>query len=210
MDPEGGQGVQTPLKNHKNIRFICNTGQDALKIQKATKSVFNVWPFSTCERNTIYMVFLWQVILGPRMARFLWYLDSSSPHHRKKNLSKLDPLWRNFLDPRMRNNSVVYQYVSFYKNLLSSRTEYNVGPLSVNERIAIWYHLNGSHKFLYDYQDIHVSYNQLERISSWIWNSKFEIHCKIAQHDTTDQEEMEALHMLRNDFLSVCKCLKCL
>ena len=25
-DPEGGQGVRTPPENHKNIRFLSNTG----------------------------------------------------------------------------------------------------------------------------------------------------------------------------------------
>ena len=34
------------------------------------------------------------------MARLQWYLDPSSPHQLKK-MSKLDPLWQNFLDPRM-------------------------------------------------------------------------------------------------------------
>ena len=31
--PEGGQGVQTPppLKNHRNIRFLSNTGPDSLE-----------------------------------------------------------------------------------------------------------------------------------------------------------------------------------
>ena len=33
-DPEGGQGVRTPLKNHKNIGFLSNTGLDPLKITK--------------------------------------------------------------------------------------------------------------------------------------------------------------------------------
>ena len=32
--PEGGQGVRTPLKNHKNIGFLSNTGLDPLKITK--------------------------------------------------------------------------------------------------------------------------------------------------------------------------------
>ena len=38
----GGQGVWTPLKNHKNIEFAFNTGLDPLKNQKATKSAFIV------------------------------------------------------------------------------------------------------------------------------------------------------------------------
>ena len=40
----GGQGVRTPLKNHKNIGFLSNTGLDSLKNHKATKSAFNVRP----------------------------------------------------------------------------------------------------------------------------------------------------------------------
>ena len=33
-DPEGGGRVQTPLKNHKNIGFLRNSGPDPLKITK--------------------------------------------------------------------------------------------------------------------------------------------------------------------------------
>ena len=44
-DPEGGgQGVRTPLKNHKNIGFLSNTGPDPLENHKATKPAFNVGP----------------------------------------------------------------------------------------------------------------------------------------------------------------------
>ena len=44
VDPEGrgGQGVWNPSKNHKNIGFLSNTGQDPLKNHKATKPAFNV------------------------------------------------------------------------------------------------------------------------------------------------------------------------
>ena len=34
VDPEGGQGVQTPLKDHKNIGFPSNIDPDPLKITK--------------------------------------------------------------------------------------------------------------------------------------------------------------------------------
>ena len=37
----GGQGVPTPLKNHKLIGFPSNTGPDPLKNHKATKPAFN-------------------------------------------------------------------------------------------------------------------------------------------------------------------------
>ena len=37
----GGQGVRTPLENHKNIGVLSNTGLDPLKNHKATKPAFN-------------------------------------------------------------------------------------------------------------------------------------------------------------------------
>ena len=45
-DPEReeGQGVRTPLKNHKNIGFLSNAGSESPKIHKATKPAFNVGP----------------------------------------------------------------------------------------------------------------------------------------------------------------------
>ena len=33
-DPEGGQGDGPPLKTHKNLGFLSNTGSDPLKITK--------------------------------------------------------------------------------------------------------------------------------------------------------------------------------
>ena len=52
-NPEEGQGVRTPLKNHQNIGFLSNTGPDHLKNHKATKPAFNVEPSSACQRNAI-------------------------------------------------------------------------------------------------------------------------------------------------------------
>ena len=42
----GGQGVRTPLENHKNIGFLSNTGPDPFKNHKATKPAFNAGPSS--------------------------------------------------------------------------------------------------------------------------------------------------------------------
>ena len=47
--PQGGQGVQTPppptpLKNHKNLGFLCKTGPDPMKNPKTTMQEFNVGP----------------------------------------------------------------------------------------------------------------------------------------------------------------------
>ena len=44
-DLEGGQGSRPPpppLKNHKNIGFLNNTGPEPLRNYKATKPAFNV------------------------------------------------------------------------------------------------------------------------------------------------------------------------
>ena len=50
---EGGQGSgppppPLPLKNHKNIGVLRNTGLDSLNNHKATKPAFNVGPSSAC------------------------------------------------------------------------------------------------------------------------------------------------------------------
>ena len=52
-DPEGGQGVWTPLENHKNIGFLGNTGPDPQINHKATKPAFNFGPLSACQQNAI-------------------------------------------------------------------------------------------------------------------------------------------------------------
>ena len=56
-DPEGGggggQGVQTTLKNHKNIGLSSNTGPDPLKDREATKQAINGGPSSARQRNAM-------------------------------------------------------------------------------------------------------------------------------------------------------------
>ena len=49
----GGTGGKDPLKNHKTIGFISNTGPEPLENKKATKPVFNVGPSSARQRNAI-------------------------------------------------------------------------------------------------------------------------------------------------------------
>ena len=46
MDPEGGQGVWTPAKNHQKRGFRSNSGPDPLTNHKATEPAFNVGPSS--------------------------------------------------------------------------------------------------------------------------------------------------------------------
>ena len=54
-DPEGvGQGSRPPpLKNHKNIGFLCNTSLNPLENHVATKPAFKVWSSSARQRNAI-------------------------------------------------------------------------------------------------------------------------------------------------------------
>ena len=86
-EPEkGGQGVRTPLKNHKNIGFLSNTGPDPLKNHKATKPVFNVGPPSAHQRNTIEMAFRWQANDGPLIVVFGSSLPSSTKNKQKTNV----------------------------------------------------------------------------------------------------------------------------
>ena len=80
---KGRPGVWTPLKNHKNKGFLCNTGPDPLRNHKPTK------PASACQGKAISMVFCWLADGGPFIAVF----GSSIPHQlKKKILSNLDPL----------------------------------------------------------------------------------------------------------------------
>ena len=55
MDPEGGgdRGSRPPLKNHKNIGNLSNTGPDPLENHKATKPEFNVGSLSARQPNAI-------------------------------------------------------------------------------------------------------------------------------------------------------------
>ena len=91
---KGGRGgFDPPLKNHKNIWSLSNTGQDSLKNHKATKPAFTVGPLSDRQRNTVSLTGRWWPSQG------IWILSSTK---KKKTLSKLDPLWQNFLNPGMK------------------------------------------------------------------------------------------------------------
>ena len=73
------QGVRTPLKNHKNIRFLSNIDLDLLKNCNSAKPTFNVGPV---KRFTG----------GPMMARLKWYFDPLSLH-QVKNKNKRCQSW---------------------------------------------------------------------------------------------------------------------
>ena len=61
----GGTGVRTPLKNHKNIGFLSNTGLDPLSNHKANKPAFNVGSPLALQQNAIYMAFCCWADDGP-------------------------------------------------------------------------------------------------------------------------------------------------
>ena len=81
----GGGGSGPPLKNHKNIGFLCNSGPDPLKNHKADKPAFNVGPTSARQLNAILMAFRWRADDG----RFKAVFGSSIPSTTKKPHKKV-------------------------------------------------------------------------------------------------------------------------
>ena len=62
----GEPGVRpAPLKNHKNIGFLGNTGPDPMENHKASKPALYVGPPSARQRNAILMAFRWWTDDGP-------------------------------------------------------------------------------------------------------------------------------------------------
>ena len=86
----GDRGSGPPLKNHKNIGFLSNTGLDPLKITKLPCQHSMLGH----HQHTSKMPFKWRFADGP-MARLKWYLYPPSPHQlkneQKKHTSQLDP-----------------------------------------------------------------------------------------------------------------------
>ena len=79
-DPEGGQGVWTPLKNHKNIGFSGNTGPYPLII----KEIPSQHAMLGQHRHASEMPFKSRFGGGPMMTRSWWHLDPSFPYQLKK------------------------------------------------------------------------------------------------------------------------------
>ena len=77
----GGPTTPPPLKNHKNIGFLSNTGPDPLKNHKDTKLAFNVGQSSAHQRNAIQIAFCWRADDGP----FIMIFGSSIPSSTKTN-----------------------------------------------------------------------------------------------------------------------------
>ena len=104
----GGQGVGTPpLKNHKKIGYLSNTGPDPLKNYKATKPAFNFGPTSARQ-------FRWRADDGPLILVFGSFLPSSTKKTHKKTLSRMDPLWQNCLNPRMSSQTTQIAFFIYW------------------------------------------------------------------------------------------------
>ena len=54
----GDMGSRHPLKNHKNIGFLSNTGPDPIKSHKALKLAFNVGPSSAPSKRHLNGILL--------------------------------------------------------------------------------------------------------------------------------------------------------
>ena len=90
-DPEWGYMrfvPPSPLKNHKNIEFLSNTGPDPLKNHKAP----NQHSMLVHHRPASETPFKWCFAGGSMMARLQWYLDPSYPHQLKKVVKVGPPL----------------------------------------------------------------------------------------------------------------------
>ena len=71
----GGRGSGPPLKNHKNIRFLSNTGPDPMKNRKATKPAFNMGHHQHASETP----FKWRFVGGPMVAPIIVVFGSSLP-----------------------------------------------------------------------------------------------------------------------------------
>ena len=96
-------GGPDPLKI-KEYSFFINTGPDPMKVTKLP-SQHSMWGH---YRHAREMAYRWLADDDPLLVLY----GSFSPHHQKKVLSELDPLWQNFLEPRMVYMVYVHRYFS--------------------------------------------------------------------------------------------------
>ena len=82
-----GAGGPDPPKDHKNIRFLSNTGLDPLKITKLPSQ----HSMLDHHQHTSETPFKWRFAGGLMMARLYWYLDPPSPHQQKKINVTVEP-----------------------------------------------------------------------------------------------------------------------
>ena len=92
----GDKGVRTPLKNHKIVGLLSNSGPGPLK----TKPAFNVGPSSARQRNAIEMPAFSGIMITSPLINYIekkpTFLLSGSPHVQLY-----------FLDPHMFNCTLI-------------------------------------------------------------------------------------------------------
>ena len=84
----GTGGPDPPLKNHKYIGFLSNTGPDPLKISwlPSQHSMFGH------HLHASETTFKWRFVGEPTMAPLKWYSDPLSLHQLKKIVKVAPPL----------------------------------------------------------------------------------------------------------------------
>ena len=95
VDPERGQEVRTPMKNHKNRVFPSNTGPDPLKFSKLPSQHTSELSMLGHHRHTSKTPFKWPAFSGIRILSLL------KKQKQKKTTSVRHQFWQNCLDPRM-------------------------------------------------------------------------------------------------------------
>ena len=106
------------MKNYQNIGFSSNTGPDPLKNLSYQASI-QCWVIIGTPAKRHLMAFRWRANDGP----LIIVLRSSLPSSKKKKFSRLDPLWQNFLDPRMYmyegcSNMNASSFITFFTYML--------------------------------------------------------------------------------------------
>ena len=100
-DPEdwtGGGGLPPPPEKSQKYRVSKQYWPGPPEKSQKYWASINVRPLSARQQNAMQMAFRWRADDGPLIV----VCESSSlPSSTIKTLSKLDPLWQNFLDPRM-------------------------------------------------------------------------------------------------------------
>ena len=104
------------MKNHKNIGFSSNTVPDSLK-NRSYQASFQCWGIIGTPVKRHLMAFRWRAHDGPLIVVLGSSLPSLTKKKKKqkkqKKTSKLDPLWQNFLDPRMVNLTWQYELSTY-------------------------------------------------------------------------------------------------
>ena len=87
-----GDGVRTPLKNHKNIGFSSKTGPDPLK-NSSYQANIQCWAIIGTPGKCHFMAFRWQANDSPLIVVLESSLPSSTKKKKKKKKKKHCQSW---------------------------------------------------------------------------------------------------------------------